>query len=95
MAHFAIIAHDKPGALALRVATRPAHLEYLGARAGFIRLAGPMMNEAGEPIGSLFLVEAPDIAAVRAFAAADPYAVAGLFERVEITPWRAVVGTLP
>jgi len=95
MAQFAIIAHDKPGALALRLATRSAHLDYVGAHPSLVRLAGPMLNEAGESIGSLFLVEAADIEAIRAFAAADPYALAGLFDRVEITPWKAVFGTLP
>ncbi len=42
--------------------------------------------------GSLFLIEAADIEAVRAFTAADPYALAGLFERVEVRAWRQ---TLP
>jgi uncharacterized protein YciI len=95
MAQFAILAHDKPDGQALRVATRPAHLEYIGAFPEMVRLAGPILSPAGDPIGSLFLVEAPDIEAVRAFAAADPYAQAGLFARVDITGWRATIGTLP
>ena len=95
MAQFAIIAHDKPGALALRLAARSAHLDYVGAHPSLVRLAGPMLNEAGESIGSLFLVEAADIEAVRAFAAADPYALAGLFERVEIRAWRPTIGAVP
>jgi len=95
MAQFAILCTDKPGALALRLATREAHLAYARGFPGLIRLAGPFLNAAGEMTGSLFLVEAPDIDAVRAFNAADPYTLAGLFERVEITPWRATIGTLP
>ncbi len=95
MAQFVILAHDKPESPALRVATRPAHLDYIGAFPDMVRLAGPMLSPTGDPIGSLFLVEAPDIEAVRAFAAADPYALAGLFARVDICGWRATIGTLP
>ena len=38
--------------------------------------------------GSLIIVEADDLAAAEAFNAADPYAKAGLFERVEIRAFR-------
>ncbi|HEY5070915.1 MAG TPA: YciI family protein [Caulobacteraceae bacterium] len=95
MAHFALICIDKPGSLGLRLATRAAHFEYARAHPGFIRLAGPFLDEAGEMTGSLILMEAEGIEAVRAFNAADPYTLAGLFERVEIRPWKATFGTLP
>jgi len=36
-------------------------------------------------------VEAADRAAAEAFAQADPYARAGLFERVDILAWRQVL----
>ena len=42
--------------------------------------------------GSIVVVEAGDLAAAKALFAADPYAAAGLFETVEIRPWRWVVG---
>jgi uncharacterized protein YciI len=45
--------------------------------------------------GSMLIVELPDMAAAEAFAEADPYARAGLFERVEIRAWRPTVGALP
>jgi uncharacterized protein YciI len=93
MASFALICIDKPKSLALRLANREAHLAYCAATpAGFIKTAGPFLDEAGDMAGSLFLIEAADIEAVRAFTAADPYALAGLFERVEVRAWRQ---TLP
>ncbi len=95
MAHFALICIDKPGALALRMATREAHFAYVRAHPGAVRLGGPFLDEAGEMAGSLILLEAADLAAARAFSAADPYTLAGLFERLEIRPWRATVGALP
>lgn len=87
---FAITCTDKPGALELRMATRPAHLEHLKAHQDALMLVGPVLDAAGQPCGSLLVVEAPDRAAAEAFAAADPYARAGLFEGVIIRPFRAV-----
>jgi hypothetical protein len=45
--------------------------------------------------GSLIIFEAADLEAARAFAAADPYAKAGLFESAQLRPWRATLGAVP
>jgi uncharacterized protein YciI len=91
---FSLVCIDKPDSLALRQSTRTRHLDYMDAT-GLVRLGGPLLDPQGEsPIGSLLIVEADDLAAVEAFAAADPYAQAGLFERVEIRPYRVVVNAL-
>jgi uncharacterized protein YciI len=87
---FAISCTDKPGSLELRMATRPAHIEHLKAEQARILLGGPVLDAAGNPCGSLLVVEAADRAAAEAFAAADPYAKAGLFESVAIRPYRVV-----
>jgi uncharacterized protein YciI len=49
-----------------------------------------VLDPAGNPCGSMLVVEAADRAEAEAFAAADPYAKAGLFESVVIRPFRAV-----
>jgi len=95
VANFVLTCIDKPASLALRLANRDAHLDYVRRHPAFVRLAGPLLDSAGEMAGSLFIVEAEDIAAVEAFTASDPYALAGLFDRVEIRAWRATVGALP
>ena len=95
MAHFVMICIDKPNSLALRMATREAHFAYARTTPGFVRLGGPFLSDAGEMAGSLIIVEAADLAAARAWHEADPYKLAGLFERVEIRPWRATFGELP
>jgi uncharacterized protein YciI len=41
-------------------------------------------------IGSMLVVDAEDRAQVEAFAASDPYRLAGLFDSVEIHPFRKV-----
>ena len=95
MANYVRMCVDKPDSLALRMATREAHLAYVGGHRDILRTGGPLLSEAGEMRGSLFLMEAPDIETVKAFNAADPYTLAGLFERVEISAWRATVSPIP
>ncbi len=87
---FALICTDKPQALDLRLATRPAHLSYLQERAAQLIEAGPLLDPEGKPAGSLILIDVEDAAAAAAFAAADPYAQAGLFESVLIRPYRSI-----
>ena len=88
--HFVIHAIDRSDAGSLREHTRPTHLDYLG---GFdVVFGGPMLDDAGAMSGSLIVVQAEDRAAAEAFAAGDPYALAGLFETVTITAMRPVLG---
>ena len=86
---FAIICTDKPGSLDLRLATRPAHLAYLETVT--VKGAGPFLDAAGNPNGSLVIIEANDLAAAQAIAADDPYAKAGLFASVDIRPWKWLI----
>jgi uncharacterized protein YciI len=92
--YFVLVCIDKPNALDRRLAAREAHLAYV-RETGVLRLGGPFLNEAGEMAGSLMIIDAPDMAAAQAWHEHDPYKLAGLFERVEIRPWRATVGTPP
>jgi uncharacterized protein YciI len=87
---FAITNLDKADSFALRAATRETHLGYLDSIVAQMILAGPVLNAEGQSIGSLLIVEAENQAAAEAFAAADPYAKAGLFESVTIRPYRLV-----
>ena len=90
---FAIVCRDKPGALETRLAVRPKHLEYL-AESKVLKLAGALLGEDGNPVGSILIVEADDISAAQAQADNDPYTAAGIFESVEINPWRLAVGSV-
>jgi len=91
---FSIYCVDKPNSLDLRMATREAHLAYASGFRDQIRLGGPMLGEDGGMAGSLLILELEDLAAAQAFCAADPYALAGLFERVEIRAFKASLGKL-
>jgi uncharacterized protein YciI len=90
---FVLTCIDKPGALEARLGAREAHLAYVRG-SGAMKLGGPFLDEAGEMAGSLMILEAADLAAARAFSAADPYVLAGVFESVEIRPFRVTLGQL-
>ena len=89
---FVLIGHDGPRGLELRKLHREAHLANLQPleAQGRIRHAGPLLDDAGSPAGSVILFEADDLASARALAAADPYVVHGIFERHEIFETRVV-----
>jgi uncharacterized protein YciI len=91
----AIICLDKPGAQEIRKANRDAHLAHIRGAArvagGAIVQAGPFLDADGEMCGSLLIYEG-DLTGAETWAAADPYAAAGLFGSVEIRPWKKMVG---
>ena len=93
MALFVVYCKDKPGALETRMATRPTHLDYLNG-AGLVKAAGPLLDDAGSPVGSMLIIEAEDRAAAQTFVDNDPYTLAGLFESVAIDGWRVGVGSI-
>ena len=86
---FAILCHDRPDAGSLRADTRPRHLEYLARIEAGIAIAGPIL-EGDRPRGSIIVAEFADLDSAKAFAAADPYAEAGLFTSVEVSAFRKV-----
>ena len=90
---FVVSAFDRPGALELRLQTRPAHIDYLKTRIAQIRAGGAFLNADEEPVGSMLIIEADDQAAAEAFAANDPFSKQGVFERVEVRPWRPALGS--
>jgi len=91
---FAMIGHDGPKGPELRKQHRAAHLaglEDLGA-VGKLAHAGPLLDEAGNPVGSLVVFEAADLAEAQRRAAEDPYVTEGVFEVHRVFETRAVFG---
>jgi uncharacterized protein YciI len=62
------------------------------ASSGVVEMAGPFLNDKGEMSGSLVILEVGSKAEAEAWAAADPYAKAGLFAKVRIEEWKKVIG---
>jgi uncharacterized protein YciI len=93
MPHFVLTCIDKPNALDARMGAREAHLAHV-RESGIVRLAGPFLDESGAMTGSLLIVEAETLAQAQAFSAADPYVAAGVFQSVDIRPFKVTVGAL-
>ena len=94
MPHFVLTCIDKPESLALRMATREAHLAWVRGRIAELKLGGPFLDDKGDMAGSLMILEEPDLAAAQAFSAEDPYTKAGLWQSVDIRPFRVTLGQL-
>lgn len=90
---------DRSNSLPARLAARPAHLARLESLrdAGRLKLAGPLPAiDAEDPgpagfTGSLVVAEFASLADARAWADADPYLAAGVYTRVDVSPFRLVL----
>jgi uncharacterized protein len=87
---FAVIRHDRPNSLALRLSERPRHLEYLKTVLDEIMYGGALLDDDGKQIGSVLIIDVADKAAADAFAIADPYVEADLFATTSIRQFRRV-----
>ena len=87
--NFVVIGKDR-GNGELRGEERPGHLEYVASRQHLIVYAGPLI-EQGRMIGSIFVFDVPDRAALDAYLAADPYFTRPIFESIEIYESRWMV----
>jgi len=96
---YVIYSRDKPDNLPRRLAARPAHLarvQELQAQ-GRLLVAGPRPAiDAEDPgpagfQGSLIVAKFDSLADAQAWADADPYVAADVYERVEVSPFKRVM----
>jgi len=96
---YMIIGQDKAGSLAQRLAARPEHLARLQElkAQGRLLLAGPcpaIDSEDPGPAGftgSLIVAEFPSLQDAQAWADADPYRRASVYEQVQVKPFKKVL----
>jgi len=89
---YVLICTDKKDSEDLRKEVRPEHLNYLSDFD--IKLAGPMLDDDQKTmVGSIILIECQNKDEAEAFAEKDPYNLAGLFERVNISAFRQAIPT--
>lgn len=96
---YAIVGLDVAESREKRLSVRAAHLARLEAlkAEGRLRLAGPFPAiDAEDPgpagfQGSLIVAEFESLDAARAWADADPYVGAGVYQRVDVRPFRQVL----
>ena len=77
---------DSEQGLELRKLHREKHLAHLSGlnEAGRIQFAGPLLDAAQNPCGSMIVIEADDLEAARKIAESDPYLTLGIFAGVEV-----------
>jgi uncharacterized protein YciI len=86
---YAIQTRDKPGTAELRLATRPAHLEYLTKHKDKLLAGGALVDDAGASAqGGLLIVDVEERTEAERFINEDPFTKAGLFEKITVTRWR-------
>ena len=99
MPQFLILAHDgsDPEAPARRQAARPARLEGISPRVerGEIVAGGAILDDDGRMVGSAVIADFPSRAELDAWLAADPYVTQGVWQRVEVKPYRLAVMAKP
>jgi uncharacterized protein YciI len=88
---FVYIGRDSARGLELRKQHRPAHLDHIATLGSRVRFGGPLLDENGNPCGSLVILEDDDLASARKTAESDPYLVTGVFESVEVNETKQVV----
>jgi len=76
---------DGPDAARLRPAARAEHSARL--RSGLVDpvLYGMLTDDAGEPVGSLIVLRAPDRETVRRYVDEDPFTVTGVWRHTTVT----------
>ena len=96
---YAIYSRDRRGSLDARREARTEHLARLQALQdqGRLLLGGPRPAiDAEDPgpagfLGSLVVARFDSLEEARAWAEADPYVAAGVYEEVEVSPFRRVL----
>lgn len=96
---YSIFAYDVKDSLPLRAKARPDHIARLNemAEAGRLILAGPNpaidSNDPGDAgfTGSLIVADFDSLEEAQAWANADPYLAAGVYEKVDVKPFKKVL----
>ncbi|AZZ91529.1 YciI family protein [Hahella sp. KA22] len=96
---YVIYAEDKANSLEDRMQARPDHLQRLETlkQQGRLILAGPTPHiDAMDPgpagfSGSVVIAEFPSLEDAKAWADADPYIKAGVYEKVTVKPFKKVL----
>ena len=86
---FVVIGKDKDDGTA-RQEARADHLTYIAARQRLIVYAGPLL-EQGRMVGSIFIFDVEDRAALDSCLAEDPYFARGIFGSVDVYESRWMV----
>ena len=80
---------DHPGGMAKRTEHRDAHEAYLDEHGDNVMVRGPLLDDAGAgSIGSIMLLDVPNLDAGRELLEGDPFRKAGVYKEVAYHRWR-------
>jgi len=80
---------DGPEGPAIRAANKPAHEDYLNEHGNSIICRGPMLDDHGAAlVGSVLLMDIPNMAAARELLQNEPYYKAGCYRDITFHRWR-------
>lgn len=89
---FLLIAYDwkNPGALEHRMKVRPDHMQKISKlkRNGEFIFGGAILDDDGKMIGSAIVYDFPDRAALDKRLDDEPYLTEGVWQKIEIVPFR-------
>lgn len=94
---FSIHATDCENSSAKRAVARPEHIERLSLlmESGRLMIAGPNPSPTndGEMLGSIIIAQFDSFEEAKQWANADPYLAAGVYTKVDVRPFKPVIGS--
>ena len=87
MPHF-LVEYREIGSAEAREAHRPEHIAYRKGLGAALPLAGPILDDAGSPVGSLVILEADSKAEAEKVALQDPFVANAIMELASVRPYR-------
>jgi uncharacterized protein len=93
---FVVIARDGTDAEAKerRRSVRPAHLDGIRpfVERGHVEVGGAILDDEGDMVGSVLLVDFPTRVDLDRWLEGDPYVTQGVWQQIEVQPFRTAVG---
>jgi uncharacterized protein YciI len=80
--------YDQTGDAETRERLRSEHIAYRRSLGNALLMAGPLLNDEGDAVGSVIMINASDATQANSVATADPYVKAGVLKLRSITPMR-------
>ena len=88
---YLITCTDKENSIDLRLSTREKHIKYLKKIKKKLILAGPILDQKDNPMGTILILDFDKLTEVKKFLNEDPYSKVNLFKEIKITRFKKVL----
>jgi uncharacterized protein YciI len=89
---YVVVCRDGPDGASVRASYTLDHMAYIETVMGELNVAGPLYDDGGQPIGSLYCLNTPSAQRAREIIENDPYFRHGAFASVEYFPHLPAAG---